>query len=260
MVSRACITRVQHGFRYAASHAGRLSVRSTPLHLSLLYVSLRDLTLAADGPCSWCTTARRTSRRRPLSAPRRRRALRRARARSRSDRGCLWRAPPSLRRARRVLAKGAGLSRTSPCRPPRRRRSPRQPSASALRAANAWDELARLHKDRLREGAWSSAQAVGYEWEGRREARTGALIVSSVHGRGDRYLGSCNDGPAAGGCVSRRSMPRRPRGKRNVPDHQHVGRHVLPLFLLAETARCAALVQATIPESSERKGVSKGTV
>ena len=60
--------------------------------------------------------------------------------------------------------------------------------------------------------------------------------------------------------MSRRSMPRRPRGKRNVPDHQHGGRHVLPLFLLAETARCAALVQATIPESSERKGVSTGTV
>ena len=132
---------------------GALSVRSTPLHLSLLYVSLRDLTLAADGPCSWCTTARRTSRRRPLSAPRRRRALRRARARSRSDRGCLWRAPPSLRRARRGVSKGRGSFRTSPCRPPRRRRSPRQPSASALRAANAWDELARLHKDRLREGS-----------------------------------------------------------------------------------------------------------
>ena len=65
---------------------------------------------------------------------------------------------------------------------------------------------------------------MGCEWEGRREACTGALVVSSYlgGGGGDRYLGSCNGGPAAGGRVhGKRSMPRRPRGKRNVPDQQH---------------------------------------
>ena len=57
-----------------------------------------------------------------------------------------------------------------------------------------------------------------------REARTGALVVSSYlgGGGGDRHLGSCDYGSAAGGRVHReRSMPRRPRGKRDVPDQQH---------------------------------------
>jgi hypothetical protein len=63
---------------------------------------------------------------------------------------------------------------------------------------------------------------VGCEWEGRRESRTGTIIVSFYLGSGgDRCLGSCNDGPAAGARVHReRSMPRRPR-KRNVSDQQH---------------------------------------
>jgi hypothetical protein len=116
------------------------SAHIASLHFSLLYVTVLYFSTSLDAPCSWCTTARRTSRRRHSSVPRRRRALRRARARWRSARGYLWRAPPSLGRARRMLAKGAGLSRTSPCRPPRCHRSPRPPSASALRSGNvdAW--------------------------------------------------------------------------------------------------------------------------
>ena len=57
-----------------------------------------------------------------------------------------------------------------------------------------------------------------------REARTGALVVSSYlgSGGGDRHLGSCDCGSAAGGRVHReRSIPRRPRGKRDVPDQHH---------------------------------------
>ena len=57
-----------------------------------------------------------------------------------------------------------------------------------------------------------------------REARTRALVVSSYlgSGGGDRHLGSCDYGSAAGGRVHReRSMPRRPRGKRDVPDQHH---------------------------------------
>ena len=94
-------------------------------------------------------------------------------------------------------------------------------------------------------------KAVGCEWEGGREARTGAVIVSSVHGRSDRYLGSCNDGPAAGGCVHRRSRPRRPRGKRNVPDHQHFR----PPHVVTCAGRDGALWLAAVPKSSDQGSI-----
>ena len=59
---------------------------------------------------------------------------------------------------------------------------------------------------------------------GRERGREARTVVSSYlgGGGGDRHLGSCDYGSAAGGRVHReRSMPRRPRGKRDVPDQQH---------------------------------------